>query len=389
MMLIAAIGPTIPTIIVHVGGVTPDRSIAVVDTTGRFSIDELDMHLSPNVSIVDNIHNARFLVAEGRFNYALEITGDGYSLYTTNVGMAVFSLQDQISHMLRNRYRNEQFLLLGIESWRLDSIMDFQPNAEVLVIDNIQMHQTGIGFRTTATEDFDDFFSGMAYVYVLSFVLYFGLLFGVQHILTTVMREKSTKTMEVLITAAKPDYLLNGKVLGIAAICLSQLFLLSAIGMISVAINASFTFDLEAVYTVDISGKMLGLMLIYFFLGYMLYAYLCAALASTVNRMEDAGALVQLPILLIIVALFGTMIGLSNPSVVWITVFSHIPFFSPFAMFMRVSLESTAPWELAFNIVVMILSIVLIAFLGSRIYRMGTLIYGNKLRWRDIVGAFK
>jgi len=394
LVLVAAIGPTIPTIINLMGGATPERNIVVVDATGWFSAEELDTYLSPSVSVLDNVRDdifmryASILIADGTYNYALEITNEGYTLLATNVGMALFGLQDQIAHMLRSRHRTEQLLYLGVESWRLESIMGFQPNAEVWIIEDIQVHQTGQNFRTTAADDFDGFFSGMVYSYVLSLVFYFGLMFGIQHLLATVMREKSTKTMEVLITAAKADHLLNGKVLGIAAICLGQLFLMSIVGMISIAINASFTFDIEAVYTVDVSSRMLGFMFIYFLLGYILYAYLCAALASTVNRLEDAGALVQLPTILILIAFMATIMGITNPSATWVTVFSHIPFFSPFVMFMRVSLDSAALWEVVLNFGIMVLSIVLIAFVGSRIYRMGTLMYGNKLRWRDIIQSF-
>jgi ABC-2 type transport system permease protein len=93
--------------------------------------------------------------------------------------------------------------------------------------------------------------------------------------------------------------------------------------------------------------------------------------------------------MLVMVGFFAAIIGMTSPGAAWITVLSHIPFFAPFLMFMRICLGTAAFWEVAVSVLVQGATIALLAGLGARIYRMGTLMYGNKPKLRDLLAAFK
>jgi len=105
--------------------------------------------------------------------------------------------------------------------------------------------------------------------------------------------------------------------------------------------------------------------------------------------MEDANSVSGLPTILILTGFFSSLIGLTNPGAGWVIVFSHIPIFAPFTMFMRICMGTASSWEIAVSLVAQILTVGVLSWLGSRIYRMGTLMYGNKLRLKELFRAMR
>jgi ABC-2 type transport system permease protein len=145
----------------------------------------------------------------------------------------------------------------------------------------------------------------------------------------------------------------------------------------------------ELLFTVNLQPYLLALMAVFFILGFVMYSYIYAALASTVSRMEDANSIGTLPMMLVMVGFFASMIGMSTPGATWVVTLSHIPLFAPFVMFTRVVLGTAEYWEIAVSLVAMVATIALLSFLGSKIYRMGTLMYGNKPKLKDLFQAFR
>jgi len=126
-----------------------------------------------------------------------------------------------------------------------------------------------------------------------------------------------------------------------------------------------------------------------YFLGYFLYATLSAMLGSLVSRMEDVGQ-VMLPVTLLIVAAFMvSMFGISMPEASIVTITSHIPFFAPLVMFLRVGLLEVPAWEIALSIGLLVLTIIILAIIGARIYRGGVLMYGRSSSLKDFKQALR
>jgi len=145
----------------------------------------------------------------------------------------------------------------------------------------------------------------------------------------------------------------------------------------------------EEILVISIQGRILVFLVIFFLLGYVMFSYIYAALASTVSRMEDANSVSGLPTILILTGFFSSIVGLTNPGAGWVIVLSHIPIFAPFTMFMRICMGTASNWEIAVSLVAQILTVGVLSWLGSRIYRMGTLMYGNKLRLRELFRAMR
>jgi len=376
LMIISLLGPAAPAIVNTVSNITAERTIAVVDNTGWFSAETISGFISPRATFFGNVDAALHAVEDGNYNYALEITDSGFVLHVTAMGLGVANIQGQTSNMLRYRHRVDNLAEFGIVQATVDEILNFEPHGEVLTIGDV-----------AATADV--FFENFIYAYVMVIVLYMGLLLGGAHLLTTVVREKSTKTMELLVTSCPASKMLNGKVLGVGAAVMSQILLMVVSVLVGLRVTPLFIGDMENVFTVAIRPELLAYLVIFFLLGFVMYSYIYAALASTTSRQEDATSMGQLPQLLIMAAFFASIFGMQNPGAEWVTILSHIPLFGPFVMFVRICMGTAATWEIFVSIAAQVVTIGVISWMGTKIYRMGTLMYGAKPTMKNLLEAFK
>lgn len=227
-------------------------------------------------------------------------------------------------------------------------------------------------------------------VYIMLFVLYMAVIIYGQMIATDVATEKSSRVMEILISSASPLTHLFAKIIGIALLGITQMAIIFLYALwlfrtkgseISEALIQEFGFSVE-----NISLFMYGL--IFFLLGYLLYATIAAMLGSLVSRVEDVQQLTMPLIFLVMIAFFIAMFGLAVPDAKFITITSYIPFFTPMIMFLRIGMLEIPAWEIILSISILILTIVLFAWLSARIYRGGVLMYGPSRSLKDIKQAF-
>jgi ABC-type Na+ efflux pump permease subunit len=202
---------------------------------------------------------------------------------------------------------------------------------------------------------------------------------------TSVAAEKSTRVMELLISAATPRELLVGKVLGVGGAGLTQyagilvpaalvvLFQDRIAGLLLGPAPAGGEAPLDG-----LTLPMLGAFLLFFLLGFVLYALLYAAAGSLVSRQEDVQQL-ALPLSLVSMASYiAAAIGLSSIASPVVVVLSFIPFSSPFVMLSRIMLGRVEPWEIALSVAILVGTSGLILLLASRIYATGVLLYGQR-----------
>jgi len=130
-------------------------------------------------------------------------------------------------------------------------------------------------------------------------------------------------------------------------------------------------------------------LVVFFLLGFTIFAFLYAALASTCSRMEDAQSLSTLPTLLLTAGAMMVFVGMNNPGAVWVPIASFVPVISPFVMFMRICMGTAATWEILVSIAIQVASIGIVAWAAAKIYRMGTLMYGAKPTIKGLLQAFK
>jgi len=211
---------------------------------------------------------------------------------------------------------------------------------------------------------------------------------------TSVASEKSTRVMELLISAATPRELLIGKVVGVGGAGLTQygaILVPAAIVVVFQDRIAGFLLGpaplgAEAPLA-GLTLPILGAFLLFFLLGFVLYALLYAAAGSLVSRQEDVQQL-ALPLSLISMASYiAAAVGLSSIGSVFVVVLSFIPFSSPFVMLARIMLGRVEPWEVALSAAILAGSSLLILQLASRIYATGVLLYGQRPGPRAFIRA--
>lgn len=222
-------------------------------------------------------------------------------------------------------------------------------------------------------------------VYVMLFLLYMAVLMYGQMIATDVATEKSSRVMEILVSSAAPVTHMFAKIAGIALLGLSQVILFIVFGYAFIATKADeLNEGIFAFFGLgDMSIAIYIYAIVFFLLGYLLYATLAAMLGSLVSRVEDVQQLMLPMIFLIMIAFFIAMFGLGAPDSTIVTIASFIPFFTPIVMFLRVGMLDIPVWETALSIGILAVSIVILAIIGAKVYKGGVLMYGKSNSLKD------
>jgi ABC-2 type transport system permease protein len=131
-------------------------------------------------------------------------------------------------------------------------------------------------------------------------------------------------------------------------------------------------------YLSSVSVPFYLLFLVYFLLGFFLYATMYAGLGALVKRQDEVQSAVVLPMLLLISGFALIYLAVYFPNSTWVKVLSFIPFWTPTLMLVRIALGSVAWWDIALTIVLMLVTICVCALFSVRIYRFGVLMYGQK-----------
>ncbi|MGE7878070.1 ABC transporter permease [Peribacillus muralis] len=228
-------------------------------------------------------------------------------------------------------------------------------------------------------------------VYVLLFVIYFGVLMYATMIAMEVATEKTSRVMEILISSVPPVTQMFAKIMGIALLSFTQMVLFFGVGYLSIKQNLASMdegfFSFFGFGNTKISTIIYAI--IFALLGYFLYATLAACLGSIVSKIEDVQQMISPMTMLVVIAFLIAMFGLGNPSASYITVTSFIPFFTPMIMFLRVGMLDVPFWEIALSIAMMIITIVLLGIIGAKIYRGGVLMYGSSKSLKSIKNALQ
>ncbi|MBU8708884.1 ABC transporter permease [Bacillus subtilis] len=229
-------------------------------------------------------------------------------------------------------------------------------------------------------------------VYIMLFVIYFSVIMYASMIAMEVATEKSSRVMEILISSMPPIQQMFAKLLGIGLVGITQLAIIIGAGSLSLKLNQKGETASSVggfLNLTDVSATTVIYAVIFFLLGYFLYATLAAFLGSVVSRIEDVQQTITPMTLLVVAGFMIAMFGLNAPDAGFITVTSFIPFFTPMIMFLRVGMLDIPFWQAAVGIGITLLTIVILAVIGARIYKGGVLIYGNSSAFKAIKQALR
>ena len=217
------------------------------------------------------------------------------------------------------------------------------------------------------------------YTYIMIFALYMVILLYGQMVATNVATEKSSRAMELLVTSAKPTSMMFGKVLASCIAGFSQLVLVFGTAILLYNVNKEALSNPLIASIFDIPIELFIYLIVFFVLGFLIYAFMFGAIGSTASKLEDINTSVMPITFLFIIAFMVVMFSMSSGSVdnTAMLICSYVPFTSPMAMFTRICLSTVMWYEIVISITVLIGSTVGIGILSAKIYRVGVLLYGT------------
>jgi ABC-2 type transport system permease protein len=200
------------------------------------------------------------------------------------------------------------------------------------------------------------------------------------YVMRSVIEEKSSRVIEVLLGSVTPVQLMAGKIIGVGAVGLTQIAIWAA--AVGIFEGGSFAIAQEilgdSMKDAHVSTAVLILFPVFFILGYATYACLYAAIGAMVNSDEEAQQLqfpVSLPLILCIVFAMPIIRDPNSPLAFWLSMF---PLTAPMIMFVRASVSMPPVWQIATSIGLSLCSLYGLVWLTSRIYRVGILMYGKR-----------
>ncbi|HSW41549.1 MAG TPA: ABC transporter permease [Patescibacteria group bacterium] len=209
---------------------------------------------------------------------------------------------------------------------------------------------------------------------------------------TSVVEEKASRVMEVMLNAATPGEMLAGKVVGVGGAGITQLAAIVLPAAVVVALQEPLmrlVLGEEGAETplAGLTPGILGAFVVFFLLGFVLTALVYAAAGSLVSRQEDVQQ-VALPMLtLSFVAYFAAFFASGAPAAGWIAPLSWLPVFSPYLMLVRLVTGTVPPWELALAVGLLGAAILVALLAAARIYAAGVLLYGQRPTLAGVIRA--
>lgn len=231
--------------------------------------------------------------------------------------------------------------------------------------------------------------SSFLLVYLLVAIMYLAITSYGNAIATAVASEKASRVMEVMVTKVSPVHMVFGKILGVGLASLTQLFIFffsMALYIKSGIFKVSDSFFGVNIDVNMITGEHAAYFLLYFVLGYFVYAALFAVFGSMVSRPEELSG-TTMPITLILMGslVVELLVVLDNPEGLVSRVTSYVPFTAPISMVVRIINGSVGNLEIITSMVVLLASISLIAMFAAKVYPKGVLRSGKSLKFSQLL----
>ena len=294
-------------------------------------------------------------------------SASSYTYYVNNLSM--YDMNTEVANtVLQEVYRINAMVQNGLTPEQAGEIMSVQIES---------------GTETLGKDQMQNFF----YTYIMIFALYMVILLYGQMVATNVATEKSSRAMEVLVTSAKPTSMMFGKVLASCIAGFSQLVLIFGTAILLYNVNKDALSNPLVASIFDIPIELFIYLIVFFVLGFLIYAFMFGAIGSTASKLEDINTSVMPITFLFIIAFMVVMFSMSSGSVdnTAMLVCSYIPFTSPMAMFTRICMSTVAWYEIAISIAILIGSTIGIGVLSAKIYRVGVLLYGTPPKFTNII----
>ena len=216
-------------------------------------------------------------------------------------------------------------------------------------------------------------------VYILIMLTFMMIMFYGNNVATYVAREKSDRTMEILITSSDSNSLIIGKVLASGVAGITQALFMGITLFLGYTLNSSnYSDDILNFLSLTVDPNLLVVYFAFALTGYFLFLFVYAAIGALVSKVEDVPTATTLVTMLVMVAYFIAMfsLGLSNESIL-LKITSYFPFTSFMVMFVRYAITTVPIFTVILSYFILLLTAIFTALASVKIYRFGTLNYGN------------
>jgi ABC-2 type transport system permease protein len=226
--------------------------------------------------------------------------------------------------------------------------------------------------------------------YVIMFILYMAILLYAMNVMRSVVQEKTSRVVELMVAAARPQALMAGKIIGVGAVGLFQLTVWLGMAYLTMTYRQQVlgVFGVEGAGGVAIPSlrpQEVGLVLAYFLLGYFFYASLYAAVGAMVSTEQEAQQAQTPVVLLLIIPMTCMQLVANDPRGGTAELMTMLPFSSPILMPMRYLLGGASGLQVAMSLAILLASTAGVVFLAARVYRTGILMYGKRPTMRELL----
>ncbi|MGH4123573.1 MAG: ABC transporter permease [Clostridium sp.] len=222
---------------------------------------------------------------------------------------------------------------------------------------------------------------------VISMLLFFAIYFYGYGVAMSVASEKTSRVMELLVTSTKPSIIILGKSAAMGILGLLQLFMVVFTGALTYKLTfpENFTIAGQALNFSSFTPFSLVMIVVYFILGYSLYAMMNAVAGATVSKAEDVNSSLMPISMISMVAFYMGYFSILVPNGSLSMVSSIIPFSAPFSMPSRILATEVPAWQIVASLFSLAITIVFIAWISIKIYSSAVLHYGKRLKIKDLV----
>jgi ABC-2 type transport system permease protein len=295
------------------------------------------------------------------------------SYYGRNVGDVI--TRGQIEKRLNSAVRRQRLIAEGVKDQDVDAL------SRSVDVNTYPVNEKG-------QEGAEDSGAGFAMVFIIAFLIYITVLLYGQVVLGAVVEEKETRIAEILFSSVRPFQLMLGKLIGVSLMALTQLAIwVAAFGAVAVYVLPALAASGADVNLPHLPAVFFVYFFLFFVLGYFLYATIYVLVGSMVTTTQEGGQMAMPVVFLLMAGLYLAFPIIRAPNSSFAFWVSMVPFFAPITMLVRIISQKPPFWQIALSLTSCAVTVVLLLWLASRIYRIGMLMYGKKatipevMRW--------
>ena len=330
--------------------------------------------------------------------YEFEVTNEKIDFNTIKEKIENDEIEDAIVISTKDSKINVEYIVENMAM--ISEVPEGCINALTAIYSNLQLSKLGLtenqlaslqpnfNFEMKQTEE-QEVKGNVIAIMLLSLVLFYAIYFCAYQVSTSITTEKTSKIMETLVTSTKPRTIVLGKTIGIGIVGLIQVVVLVSVALICANMCLPEG-TLNSIIDLSQMTPFLAVMtIVYFLLGYLVYALLYALTGSTVSKPEDVQSANGPVAIIAVIGFYLAYFTMMNPTSELNVFASIFPFSSPFCMPFRIMMGVATSSQIAISLAVLVLTILIIAQVSIKIYSNAILNYGSRLSLKDMINMYR